>query len=44
VLLVGCFVGLLSDFEILEETINAYINRKKDNDLHFSCGYEKFAF
>ncbi|WP_339919004.1 DUF4301 family protein [uncultured Flavobacterium sp.] len=35
----------LSDFKIGEETINAYINRKKDTDLAvFIVGMNKFAF
>lgn len=35
----------LSDFKIGEETINAYINRKKDTDLAvFIVGMDKFAF
>jgi nicotinamide riboside kinase len=35
----------LSDFKIGEETINAYVNRKKDTDLAvFIVGMNKFAF
>ena len=35
----------LNDFDILNETINAYINRTRDNDLAlFIVGIEKFPF
>jgi nicotinamide riboside kinase len=35
----------LSDFKVGKETINAYINRKKDTDLAvFIVGMDKFAF
>lgn len=38
-------IAFLNDFDITKETINAYINRKKDKELAiFIVGMEKFPF
>jgi hypothetical protein len=34
----------LNEFDLLNETINAYINRKKDNELAIFVGMESFLF
>jgi hypothetical protein len=44
---VGCsnFECFFNEFDLLNETINAYINRKKDNELAiFLVGMEKLPF
>jgi nicotinamide riboside kinase len=38
-------IAFLNDFDLLNESINAYINRKKDSELSiFIIGMEKFPF
>ncbi|MGO4772064.1 DUF4301 family protein [Flavobacterium sp. W22_SRS_FK3] len=38
-------IAFLNDYDINQETINSYINRKKDNDLAvFIVGMDKFPF